>query len=431
MELTSIDITDKNSPQPTEKGEKGEEKEKTPPPTEEEKKAANRIFKFWKRRKILKKWWRAEEELRINKKKRFANGVLVVIFLLQVVSGLVRYYMKYTFFGVVTGFDMYLVLLVWAAMLPLNSGNWQVKVGIIVSFLHTIIHNLIIGKTSNVAVVFSLTCFGATFSWLLSAMAQTLKYNYSNDVHALSARLSTKIIAGLPFVCYLAMAYISSEISFDSIENNVCPYIPSAYKVNNYTREDTIIKSKWMHCVEHFAKYYPDLPKTVNEVMLEQGIQKYAANQLKYWHSFQQMLELILLILTSQVLLRVCRLTVNDILSVNISGWELLLSIITLFRVALIFITEGLSLESVSYSQLWTLFWLSVTIVWCCMFIALFLIIKLVRDATLVIQLEKDMLRKEKTKQKKHSASVEMIHKRSRRFSSMQSNRSFMGEDIV
>ena len=58
--------------------------------------------------------------------------------------------------------------------------------------------------------------------------------------------------------------------------------------------------------------------------------------------------------------------------------------------------------------------------------ITAFLIIKLVRDATGVIDLEKEMLRKKKTQQDKktlkHSASIEMIHKRSRRFSSIAGN---------
>ena len=72
------------------------------------------------------------------------------------------------------------------------------------------------------------------------------------------------------------------------------------------------------------------------------------------------------------------------------------------------------------------------------MFITIFLVIKLVRDATGVIHLEKEMLRKKKPqhnkKALKKSASIEMIHKRSRRFSSMEGNEnsSFgIGDDIV
>ena len=39
-----------------------------------------------------------------------------------------------------------------------------------------------------------------------------------------------------------------------------------------------------MNCTdsEQFDRYYPDTPKTVNEVMLEQEMNAYVANDLKY-----------------------------------------------------------------------------------------------------------------------------------------------------
>ena len=67
------------------------------------------------------------------------------------------------------------------------------------------------------------------------------------------------------------------------------------------------------------------------------------------------------------------------------------------------------------------------------LFVTIFLIIKLVRDASAVIDLEKEMLRKKKAQHKKklkHSASIEMIHKRWLRFSTIEGYSSF-GDDIV
>ena len=63
------------------------------------------------------------------------------------------------------------------------------------------------------------------------------------------------------------------------------------------------------------------------------------------------MVELTFLLLTSQVLLRVCRLTVNDILSLRVSGWELALSVATLVRVAAIMVVGGLNLEMFKMSD--------------------------------------------------------------------------------
>ena len=182
-----------------------------------------------------------------------------------------------------------------------------------------------------------------------------------------------------------------------------------------------------MNCTdsEQFDKYYPELPQTVNEMKLEQGMEEYVANSLKMHTSICQLTEMVLLILTSQVLLRMCRLTANDTLNVNVSKWELGLAILTVIRLAAVFVFGGISLKMMSMSQYQTVGDIFQFSYWAMVFITIFLIIKLVRDASAAIDLEKAF---------KQSASIEMIHKRYRQFSSMEGNEnsSFgMGDDIV
>ena len=174
--------------------------------------------------------------------------------------------------------------------------------------------------------------------WLFKSMTTTLQHTYAADIHGLSARLSAKIIAGLPVVCYLAMTSMSATMSWKYILDDLCHYVPGAYWDKNYTHRESIVNGRWMNCTdsEQFDRYYPDTPNTVNEVMLEQEMNAYVANELKLWVALFQMVELTMLLLTSQVLLRVCRLTVNDILSLRVSGWELALSVATLVRLAAI-----------------------------------------------------------------------------------------------
>ena len=186
-----------------------------------------------------------------------------------------------------------------------------------------------------------------------------------------------------------------------------------------------------MNCTdaEQFDKHYPELPQTVHEMKIEEGMEEYVANELKLETSAFQLMEMVLLIMTSQVLLRLCRLTMNDILNVNVSKWELGLTVVTVIRIAAVFVYGGLSLKVISMSQYRTV---QGTFLFCyiaMMFITIFLIIKLVRDASAAIDLEKETREKKAFKQ---SASIEMIHKRSRRFSSMEGNEnSSFGDDIV
>ena len=129
------------------------------------------------------------------------------------------------------------------------------------------------------------------------------------------------------------------------------------------------------------------------------------------------------LLLTSQVLLRVCRLTVNDILSLRVSGWELALSIATLVRVAAIMVLGGLNLEMFKMSEYRSVLGGLLVLILNLYIVALAIIIKLVRDAAAVIRLEKNPRAK-----RPRSKSVEIIHKRRPRQSVVQRQKI---EDIV
>ena len=313
-------------------------------------------------------------------------------------------------------------------MLPLKS-TWQLKIGNALAQFLLITMNYLIRIDLLLIDGWFLLFFHAVmivvFYRLFISMTATLKHTYAADIHGLSARLSTKIIAGLPILCYLGMNMISSQFARKYIMDDLCHYVPGAYWDKNYTRRTSMVNGRWMNCTDskQLDRYYPDTPKTVNEVMMEQEMNAYVANISKYWVSGFQMLELTILLLTSQVLLRVCRLTVNDILSLRVSGWELSLSIVTLIRVASIMVMGGLNLEMFKFSDYANIFWGLLYFIGILIVVATAIIIKLVRDAAAVIRLEKNP----KSKQLR-SKSVEIIHKRRPRQSVMQRQKI---EDIV
>ena len=135
------------------------------------------------------------------------------------------------------------------------------------------------------------------------------------------------------------------------------------------------------------------------------------------------MFELAVLLLTSQVLLRACRLTVNDILSLRVSGWELALSVATLVRVAAVMVLGGLNLEMFTMSDYRSIRDGLTVLIVSLVIVAFAIIIKLVRDAAAVIRLEKNPRAK-----RPRSTSVEIIHKRRPRQSVVQRQKL---EDIV
>ena len=153
--------------------------------------------------------------------------------------------------------------------------------------------------------------------------------------------------------------------------------------------------------------------------MLEDGIKDFAANAIKFILSTWQILEWSLLVITSQVLLRICRLSIEDILSVNISTSEFTLTVVTILRLGFIFTLDGFNLEIMSYSQSRLLLQIFLYTTVGLNFLTFILIVKLVKDSNIVIYLEKEGNKKDQKPKKKVSKSVEMIYKRHPRFSIM------------
>ena len=113
----------------------------------------------------------------------------------------------------------------------------------------------------------------------------------------------------------------------------------------------------------------------------------------------------------------------NDILSLRVSGWELALSVATLMRVAAIMVMGGLNLEMFKMSDVLSVYEGLMVLITSLILVAFAIIIKLVRDAAVVIRLENNPKAK-----LPRSKSVEIIHKRCSLQSDVQRQKI---EDIV
>ena len=72
--------------------------------------AASRIQRFWRDGRNRLKWKKTAEGLRNRQKRNFATGVLVVMFLLQVATWLVKWYTGIQFGALVRHAEMYLLV---------------------------------------------------------------------------------------------------------------------------------------------------------------------------------------------------------------------------------------------------------------------------------------------------------------------------------
>ena len=224
-------------------------------------------------------------------------------------------------------------------------------------------------------------------------MANTLRDIYKDGIHGLSERITAEIIALIPIIFYFAANEIAIEISREIFVEDLCTYMPGAtYDKNHSPDIQSVAKGKWMNCTEtaKFDQHFPQIPKTSNEIMLQQSMKEYFGMELQETIARYQMLETIFIMITSLVLFRLCRWNLNSIIALQISGWELALAVTTFFRVGTALILGGMSMEKSKMSQLQNYLKVLEAIIWVGYVLTLIIIIKLIYDADNVAKIEKE-----------------------------------------
>jgi len=179
-------------------------------------------------------------------------------------------------------------------------------------------------------------------------MTKTLIYLYKTDVHGLSSRLTTNLISGTPVLFILALEQIKFSYAFTAeLAGDMCKYIPNATEVldtGGWIRLPNE-EGQWKNCFDQVDKYYPDTVITTNEAMLLFSISEYMDCSLAIVANIFQMIEYFLLILQTQVLIRVCRISMNDVIHLNVSKLEFIVAIFTILRLLIVVLFSTLSIE--------------------------------------------------------------------------------------
>ena len=219
------------------------------------------------------------------------------------------------------------------------------------------------------------------------------------------------------FVVWGGIAY---EHGIVAVVINIC-YGVAAITVGYF------VAGKWKNCTEgvHLTSHITDICTTVHEVMLSESVKDYLAVEAKITLSGMQMAETTGLFLTFQTLLRVCRLTINDILGARVSVWEFLLAWLTAVRLITAAVVSGMNFQDFASDG----FFFALFSMWAATFV---IIIIVARDAEIAVRMEKAR-NKEKAKHNEtilqrrklsRKQSVKVIMARPRRRTSVASNKS-------
>ena len=146
-------------------------------------------------------------------------------------------------------------------------------------------------------------------------------------------------------------------------------------------------------------------PTTIKEVLISQEMDKVAENHVHATVAFFHLVEFTVTLLTLQVLLRLRRFTIKDVLYWRVTGKEFALSLVTVLRIGV-----TVSMGAIKMDLEWLVEDVFVITILVLYILAFFLMCLLVRDVTKE-QDKAELLRKD-------SASLRTLAQRSRRQSS-------------
>ena len=348
--------------------------------------AAMIIQRFWKNR-IIRKIVNAVELAQEHQVKRFARIGWAIMIILGIGHVVVKWGSegRYDINYLSTALSFFLVSLIFARTLVLGN---QIKHYTYVSMGLLYVSNaagtlgidqMMYGFnpliTFGYIIVFPIILFFAFH--VVNIFATILQYEYKENIKQLSSTLSGRFLAALPVIILFALQAQMLQFAESILHDSMCELMPGA-------NPPSTTDPRWTNCTDHnkMNVYYPAKPTSIHEIELKSAIVDYVPVERQKFFQSCQAIEPIFLLLTGQILFRVCRLTIRDILAIRTSFWELAVVITTCLYLLAIFLGGSMGMKPAfstpaayqSFDDTLTLFvWSPLFLI---RFIALYLLIK-------------------------------------------------------
>jgi hypothetical protein len=340
---------------------------------------------------------RAYEEKIDQGKKNFANVLCSISASLIVAAMAVDMTAGIGFQEIHMGINLYMLLLVWADTLP-QENPVQTKIMTALLILSSWLYFLGRVSTEREFIIslwaknfaFYPVLFLATW-YVLKEMASIIKADREIQVENLSSKIAATLIHGMPFLVVVASQLFFGIFSKQSIIEVLCLYMPGAHFNEEYQNTFGIYRTgKWENCttIDQLTNSRPAFVQTGGDGMLNTYIIKYSSNELAYKVASLRILEISILAVTQQLLMGMCRMSLEDVTSLNISTRELGLWSITGVRVSVALAVGSLNIDQMLYNTVETIFTATELLV-CILYIAAFILMHgIIKEVKIVEFLE-------------------------------------------
>ena len=169
-------------------------------------------------------------------------------------------------------------------------------------------------------------------------------------IYDLSTQMSARFFSALPIVALIASEMFTLEIFRIKFYKDVCELIPGAYEIDPRIMPSTELDS-FSNCTldentgeNKLNKYYPD-ELNGDTLELMSAIEVYITNGPQTLFLMTQAVEPIFLVVTNEILLRICAISVSDILAMRVSFWESIVGILSFICVLFEIVGGRLNIE--------------------------------------------------------------------------------------
>ena len=265
----------------------------------------------------------------------------------------------------VLGVQLYMLLLAWATSLPEGTASEQrihrfrfklsVSIACIGALIY-MIYSILRGSIINAVICFIIyvvSCF--SFYKLLYTITFILRKEYA-DTQSLSKRILAKLLGAIPFVIYFFSQALEANTGRFFVIDEACYYVPGAYK--NYGSKRNIFSESekyfWENCSgvhEMDEKIYPSHPTNTQESILKHNMARYREYDAQRVLARLELQQLCILYLSNQILFRIRRLTIDDVLVLNINKIELVFILQILLQLCVLLFISSLSMETQTLSS--------------------------------------------------------------------------------
>ena len=170
--------------------------------------------------------------------------------------------------------------------------------------------------------------------------ATILQYEYKENIKQVSSIIIGRMFAALPVVILFALQAQQLRIALPVLEDSMCKLMPGA-------NPPSTTNPSWSNCTTNnkVDVYYPAEPNSINEIELKMAIEDYVPVYNQRLGQLMQAIEPIFLVFTGQILFRVCRLTIRDILAIRISFWEIAVLIASALNLLNMFLLGSIGMK--------------------------------------------------------------------------------------